>query len=101
MMTVTMLLSHWYDLSFAEEPDTENKENEGAGTCVLIDDAEIVHISRVSTSRQKFSANLNRRIFSKEERAISNVAGVLGKSKLDPKRVDYIKSEMYRMYPLQ
>ena len=36
-----------------------------------------------------------------EERAISNVAGVLGKSKLDPKRVDYIKRETYRMYPLQ
>ena len=101
MMTVTMLLSHWSDSSFAEDPDTENKENEGAGTCALINDAEIVHISRVSTSRQNFSANLNRRIFSKKERAISNMAGVLGKSKLDPKRVDYIKSETYRMYPLQ
>ena len=100
MMTVTML-SHWSDSSFAEDPDTENKENEGAGTCTLINDAEIVCISRVSTSRQNFSANLNRRIFSKEERAISNMAGVLGKSKLDPKRVDYIKSETYRMYPLQ
>ena len=93
--------SHWYNSSFAEESDTENKENEGAGTCTLIDDAEIVCISRISTSRQNFSANLNHRIFSKEERAINNVAGVLGKSKLDPKRVDYIKSEMYRIYSLQ
>ena len=54
----------------------------------MIDDAEIVCISQVSTST---SANLNCRIFSKEERAISNVAGVFRKSKLDPKRVDYIE----------
>ena len=68
---------------------------------MLIDDTEIVRISRVSTSRQNFSANLNRRIFSREERAVSDVAGVHGKSKLDSKKVEYIKRETYRMYPLQ
>jgi hypothetical protein len=81
-------------IPFADDPHipiTDDKENEGAG--VLIDDAEIVRISRVSTSRGNFSANFNPRIFSKEEREISNVAVVLGKSKLDPKRVDYIKKE--------
>ena len=61
---------------------------------MLIDNAELVRISRVSTSRQNFSANLNCRIFSREERAVSNVAGVLGKSKLDPKRVDYIEGDI-------
>jgi hypothetical protein len=74
---------------------TDNKENEGAGALI---DAEIVRISQISTSRQNFLANLNQ-----EERTVSSVAGVLGKPKLNPKRVDYtcIKRETYRMYPLQ
>ena len=46
--------TRWFNSSFTEEPDMDNKENENTGT--LIDDAEIVRISRTSTSRQNFSA---------------------------------------------
>lgn len=51
--------------------------------------------------RQNFAADLNCAIFSKEKRAASNVAGVLGKSKLDVNKIDYIRSKMLRLYPLQ
>ena len=55
----------------------------------------------MSSSRQNLAANLNRELFSVEERATSNVAGLLGKLKLDVRKVAYIKRETYRMYPLQ
>ena len=99
------LNSHWYDSSFANEPENpveDNKENEiSKPTGALIDDAEIVRLSRVRSSRQNFAANLNRKLFSEEERVTSNVAGVLGKLKLDVKKVAFIRRETYRMYPLQ
>ena len=50
---------------------------------VMVDDGEIVCLSRVSTSRQNYAANLNREILLEEERAASNAARVLGKMKLE------------------
>ena len=41
------------------------------------------------------------KIFTRAERAVSNVNGVLGKSQLDVDKVAYIKSVTFKMYPLQ
>jgi hypothetical protein len=34
------------------------------------------------------------------ERKVSNVNGVLGKSKLDPDKIQYIKKVTFRIYPV-
>lgn len=48
-----------------------------------------------------FAANLNRRLFTEEERATSNVRGKANKRMLDVKTVDYIKRVTFRLYPLE
>ena len=47
-----------------------------------------------------FAANLNRRLFTVEERT-SNVRGNLGKGMLDPERVKYVKEITFSMFPLE
>ena len=51
-------------------------------------------------SRRKFAPNLNRKIFTMDERKGSNVQGVLGKSQLDPDKINYIMKVTFGMYPL-
>ena len=41
-----------------------------------------------------------RKLFTRDERETSNVNGVLGKTKLDVDKVEYIKSITFKMYPL-
>jgi len=54
-----------------------------------------------SCSRQNFAVNLVRSLFTVNERKVSNVAGVLGKKKLDPKRIVRIKEATFQTYPLE
>lgn len=74
----------------------ENDRNE-----IHITKEEVFHLSRASASRKNFAANLVRKIFTVEERASSNVKGVLGKQKLDPQRSSYVQKETFRMFPLE
>lgn len=54
-----------------------------------------------SCSRQNFAVNLVRSLVTVNERKVSNVAGVLGKKKLDPKRIVRIKEATFQTYPLE
>ena len=43
---------------------------------------------------------LNRKFFTMAERKVSNVNGALGKCKLDPEKIKYVKRVTFCMYPL-
>jgi hypothetical protein len=43
---------------------------------------------------------LPRRLFTVEERKASNVNEAVGKCKLDPEKIGYIKKVTFRVYPL-
>ena len=62
----------------------------------------IMKIRYISSLRRKFSANLNQKKFTLAGRKASNVHvnGALGKCKLDPEKIEYIKKVTFRMYPL-
>ena len=62
---------------------------------------QVMRIKNMSSSRMNFAANLNRRLFTEEERAASNVRGKANKQMLDVKTVDYIKKVTFRLYPLE
>ena len=64
-------------LTFYE--DGEDGENDCIEIEVHVTKEEIFRLSRASASRKNFAANLVRRVFTMEERASSNVKGVLGK----------------------
>ena len=58
-------------------------------------------IATNATSRKNFAAVLNRRIFSEEERKVSNVSGTKGKKKLDPHWIGIIKETVFRYWPFE
>ncbi len=61
-------------------------------------------LSEIATnaiSRKNFAAVLNRRIFSEEERKVSNVSGTKGKKKLDPHWIGIIKENVFRYWPFE
>ena len=61
------------------------------GLSIPLNSDVIMNIRYVSSSRN-FSANLNCKLFTMDERKVSNVNGVLGKSELDPVKVQYMKN---------
>jgi len=64
--------------------------------------AELVRkIHKNSCSHQNFSAKLNVVLFDKDTRKRSNVAGKIGKLKLKPILIDYIKSLAFQHFPLE
>ena len=90
--------------------DPGNRENSDPDLCsksAAVDSGEvlsipldlyvIMKIRYISSSRRKFSANLNRKIFTMAERKVSNVNG---KSKLDPDKVKYVQKVTFQIYPL-
>ena len=77
-----------FSLTFYE--DGEDGENDCIEIEVHVTKEEIFRLSRASASRKNFVANLVRRVFTMEERASSNVKGVLGKQKLDPAKIAYV-----------
>lgn len=54
-----------------------------------------------SCSRRNFCAKLNQEIFDEQTRKRSNVAGKLGKLKLNPVLIDYIRSLAFEHFPLE
>ena len=48
-----------------------------------------------------FAANINRRVFTLEERAIANVQGKAGKALLDPERINYINNTTFKLCPVE
>ena len=67
--------------------------------CLPFDEA--MRIKNNSLSRMNFAANINRRVFTIEERAIANVRGKAGKVLLDPERINYIKNITFKLYPVE
>ena len=67
----------------------------------IIDPGRVLYLRRRSCSRRNFSAKLNQEVFDVETRKKSNVAGKLGKMKLNPVLVDYIKSLTFQHFPLE
>ena len=93
--------------------DSENRENNDpdlSSKSAAVDSGEVLRIPLdsdvlmkiryVSSSRRNFSANSNCKTFTEDERKVSNVNGVFGKSKLDPGKVAYIKKVTCQIYPL-
>ena len=62
--------------------------------------SRLLAIKSNSCSRENFTANLNKELFSTAERIESNVKGVLQKKKLDVKKVSYIQEQAFEFYPL-
>ena len=53
-----------------------------------------------SRSRMNFTVQLMRQLFSENERKVSNVNGKMGKKKLDPQRIAYIRNAAFHVFPL-
>ena len=68
---------------------------------VPLDPGILLKLRYISGSRQNFATNVMRKLFTRAERAISNVNGVLGKSQLDVDKVEYIKSVTFKIYPVE
>ena len=58
---------------------------------VPIDPGVLLNLCYVSASRQNFTTNVMRKLFTRAERETSSMNGVLGKTKLDVDKVEYIK----------
>ena len=74
---------------------------ETVGTSGIIDPGRVLYLRRKSCSRRNFSAKLNQEVFDIETRKKSNIAGKLGKMKLNPVLVDYIRSLTFQHFPLE
>lgn len=73
--------------------------NESTGT-VYLDDAEIRRIFSTSKSRGNFSALLVQKLYSKDERVVSNVMGTRGKRQLSPSRMNAVRRLSFSLYPV-
>ena len=62
---------------------------------------EMISIRISSSSRRNFATNVNRQIFSEEERMTSNVSGTRGKLQLDSAKVAFIKRVAFQQFPLK
>ena len=67
----------------------------------MLEPARIRFIQRNSCSRRNFAVNLVRNIFDENTRKLSNVAGKLGKLKMNPVLMDYVKSLTFQYYLLE
>ena len=80
------------------QPNLHDTRQENS-TDPLFTASVLIEAQRQSCSRNNFTANLVRKIFSAEEMKISNVRGVLGKMRLDPRKIDQINKVVFQMYP--
>lgn len=58
----------------------------------VLEPAKIVFLQKNSCSRRNFAVNLVRNIFDEDTRKLSNVGGKLGKLKMNPVLMEYVKS---------
>lgn len=61
----------------------------------------LMDLKSQSCSRANFASKLARTQFTEEERKNSNVKGVLGKKKLDQKKMIQIKEAVFQIYPCE
>ena len=64
-----------------------------------LDHQTVMRLHNTSTSRKNFASLLVWRVFTYQERATCNVNGQ-NKLKLDPIRINYVKTTVFQMYPL-
>ena len=64
-----------------------------------LDQSKLSHIRANSCSRENFSAKLVKELFTVEERATSNVKGIMGKNKLDEQKIAYVQAVTFENYP--
>ena len=72
-----------------------------ASSSGILDSKTIKAVRSASCSRRNFSARLVVELFDEDTRKRSNVKGKLGKLKLNPVLVDYVKSVTFQFYPLE
>lgn len=85
-------------VAVVEEVATSS-ENQARGGLLRPD--LIMKLRSKSCSRRNFAAKLVEVLFDKETRSRSNVAGKLGKLKLNPILIEYIKSLVFQHFPLE
>lgn len=62
--------------------------------------SQVLDISHNSCSRENFASNLVKELFTKEERAKSNVKGMFGKPKLCIKKIEYVRQQTLKFFPV-
>ena len=67
----------------------------------ILDSEQIKFIRSGSCSRRNFAAKLVVALFDEATRRRWNVSGKLGKSKLNPVLIQYVKSLAFQLYPLE
>ncbi|CAF0912781.1 unnamed protein product [Brachionus calyciflorus] len=67
---------------------------------LLLEESEIRRIYATSKSRGNFSALLVQKMYSKDERVVSNVMGTRGKRQLSPHRMTVVRRLSFCMYPV-
>lgn len=82
-----------------QQPSTPTVRTQEEPELLTLD--QVMRIKQASSSRMNFSANLNRWLFTEDERATSNVRGKMNKRMLDAKIVAYIKRVTFRLFPLE
>lgn len=73
--------------------------DESTGT-VYLDEPEIRRIFATSKSRGNFSALLVQKLYTKDERVVSNVMGTRGKRQLSPTRMAAVRRLSFSLYPV-
>ena len=85
------------------ETVTSNPLNSGVTpySSGMLEPAKIRYIQKNSCSRRNFAVNLVRNIFDEDTRKLSNIGGKLGKLKMNPVLMEYVKSLTLQYYPLE
>ena len=85
----------------ATEISTFDDNNASVLTPTYLTPTYLTNLTRTCCSRKNFATKLVAQLFDIETRKKSNVAGKLGKAKLNIVIMDYIKSLAFQYYPLE
>lgn len=78
-------------------PSTDDNFNDAG----FLTPAYLSNLMKRCCSRKNFATKLVCKLFNEDIRKKSNIAGKLGKAKLNPVVIDYIKSLTFQHYPLE
>ena len=67
----------------------------------MLEPAKLQSLLKRSCSRRNFAVNMVREMFDEDTMKRSNVAGKLGKLKMNPVLIEYIKSLTFQYYPIE
>ena len=62
--------------------------------------SHVLDIRHSSCSRENFASNTVKELFSKDERLRCNVKGVFGKSKFDIRKMEYVRRQTFKYFPI-